>query len=98
MKINSVQGMIPDLISTKEIKKESVPSMGFGNVLTDFIGSVNDDQVKASQITNDFVTGGNVEIHEVMIAGEKAKTSLDLLMEIRNKAVDMYKELTRIQI
>jgi flagellar hook-basal body complex protein FliE len=33
-----------------------------------------------------------------MIAGEKAKTSLDLLVEIRNKAVDMYKELTRIQV
>jgi flagellar hook-basal body complex protein FliE len=98
MKINSVQGMIPDLINTKEIKNQSVSSMGFGNVLNDFIGSVNDDQLKASQVTNDFVTGGNVEIHEVMIAGEKAKTSLDLLMEIRNKAVDMYKELTRIQI
>lgn len=98
MKINSLQGMIPDLINTKEIKQPSVSSMGFGNVLNDFIGSVNDDQLKASQVTNDFVTGGNVEIHEVMIAGEKAKTSLDLLMEIRNKAVDMYKELTRIQI
>jgi flagellar hook-basal body complex protein FliE len=33
-----------------------------------------------------------------MIAGEKAKTSLQLLMEIRNKAVDMFKELTRIPV
>jgi flagellar hook-basal body complex protein FliE len=33
-----------------------------------------------------------------MVAGEKAKTSLELLMEIRNKTIDMYKELTRIQV
>lgn len=98
MKINSVQSLLPDLIKTSEIKKESVPSMSFGNVLTDFIGSVNTDQVNSLQITNDFVTGENVEVHDVMIATEKAKTSLDLLMEIRNKTVDMYKELTRIQI
>jgi flagellar hook-basal body complex protein FliE len=32
-----------------------------------------------------------------MIAGEKAKTSLDLLVEIRNKTIDMYRELTRLQ-
>ncbi|MDP4114985.1 MAG: flagellar hook-basal body complex protein FliE [Bacteroidota bacterium] len=98
MQINSIQGLIPDLTKTSEIKQTSIPSMGFGNVLTDLIGSVNDDQLNAAKVTNDFVTGGNVEIHEVMIAGEKAKTSLDLLMEIRNKAVDMYKELNRIQI
>jgi flagellar hook-basal body complex protein FliE len=33
-----------------------------------------------------------------MIAGAKAKTSLELLMEIRNKTVDMYRELTRMSV
>ena len=41
--------------------------------------------------------GDDVEIHDVMIAGEKAKTSLELLMEIRNKTIDMYKELIRME-
>jgi flagellar hook-basal body complex protein FliE len=47
-------------------------------------------------MTKDFIMGKDVELHEVMIAGEKAKTTLELLMEIRNKAVDMYKELIRM--
>ena len=40
-----------------------------------------------------FVSGEGVQLHEVMIAGEKAKTSLELLMEIRNKTVDMFQRI-----
>ena len=80
------------------IKTEKVNDKKFDNVFTDFIENVNQDQMDADNITKDFVMGDDVEIHQVMIAAEKAKTSLELLMEIRNKTVDMYKELTRIQL
>ena len=70
----------------------------FGNILSDFIGNVNQSQLNADKMTNEYIEGGNVQIQDVMIAGEKAQTSLDLLMEIRNKAIDMYTELTKIQI
>lgn len=69
----------------------------FKDVLTDFVKQVNDEQLNSNKLTDDFIQGKGVELHDVMIAGEKAKTSLELLMEIRNKAIDMYKELTRIQ-
>lgn len=73
------------------------PNSKFDGLLSNFIKGVNVDQLDSKQITTDFIEGKDVEIHEVMIAGEKAKTSLDLLMQIRNKTVDMYKELTRMQ-
>lgn len=60
------------------------------------IKDVNQSQMDAKKITEDFVVGKDVQIHDVMIAGEKAKTSLQLLMEIRNKTMDMYKELTKM--
>jgi flagellar hook-basal body complex protein FliE len=47
-------------------------------------------------MTTDFINGEDIQLHEVMIAGEQARTNLELLMEIRNKAVDMYKELSRM--
>lgn len=96
MAIESIGGKLPSLI--QEVNKQTKDISGFGNVLGEFIGSVNDDQLKSAQITKDFINGDGVEIHEVMIAGEKAKTSLELLMEIRNKTVDMYRELTRMSI
>ena len=95
MKVGEITGQIfktPKLneIAPKDDKK-------FSNVFTDLIKDVNSDQINAMKMEQDFIQGKDIEIHEVMIAGEKAKTSLELLTEIRNKAIDMYKELTRMQ-
>ncbi|HUX60461.1 MAG TPA: flagellar hook-basal body complex protein FliE [Ignavibacteriaceae bacterium] len=96
MQISSIQNSIPEILNSTKIEKSKDDS--FGNILTDFMGQVNKNQLDADEMTQKFVTGGNVEIQDVMIAGEKAKTSLDLLMEIRNKAIDMYTQLSQIQV
>ena len=96
MQISSIQNTIPEIVNSNKVEKSKDDS--FGNILTDFIGQVNNNQLNADNMTQKFVTGGNVEIQDVMIAGEKAKTSLDLLMEIRNKAIDMYTQLSQIQV
>lgn len=96
MKIGAIQSIFREMPKLEETGKKD--NAGFGEMLTSFIGDVNRDQISASNMTKDFADGKNIELHEVMVAGEKAKTSLELLMEIRNKAVDMYKELTRIQV
>ncbi|MFO8085997.1 MAG: flagellar hook-basal body complex protein FliE [Desulfobacterales bacterium] len=43
-------------------------------------------------------TNGSVELHEMMIAMEKADISLRLLVQIRNKAIDAYQEIMRMQV
>ncbi|MGE5400392.1 MAG: flagellar hook-basal body complex protein FliE [Ignavibacteriales bacterium] len=96
MKIGSIQNIIRELPKLDEINKKD--NSGFGEMFTSFVNGVNTDQVEANKLVQDFSEGKNVELHDVMIAGEKAKTSLELLMEIRNKTIDMYKELTRIQV
>ena len=96
IEISAIQKNFPDVKLSKNIEKPGDEK--FGNVLSDFIGQVNNQQFAADNMTKQFVEGGNVEIQDVMIAGEQAKTSLQLLMEIRNKAIDMYKELTRMQV
>ena len=83
----------PQQNSTKQISANNK----FDGMLSNFIKGVNTDQLDSKQITSDFIEGKDVELHEVMITREKAKTSLELLMQIRNKTVDMYKELTRMQ-
>ena len=96
MKIEGFGELIPQMIEPS--KKKSLDGESFGTTLTDFIKDVNQSQVDSQKAVQDFVSGNGVELHEVMMAGENAKTNLDLLMEIRNKAVDMFKELTRIPI
>lgn len=95
MKISQIEGMFPKLPSLNKLGKNE--DKKFGNVISEFINSVNMEQQNANKLTNDFIEGKNVELHQVMVATEKAKTSLELLMQIRNKAIDMYKELTRMQ-
>ncbi len=95
MKISQIEGMFPKLPSLNKLGGKE--DKKFGNVISEFINSVNMEQQNADKLTNDFIEGKNVELHQVMVATEKAKTSLELLMQIRNKAIDMYKELTRMQ-
>ena len=87
MKIDALQSFIPKMDGLNA--PDNSKGDDFKNVLTEFLGKVNQSQLKADDVTNQFVQGGNVEIQDVMIAGEQAKTSLELLMEIRNKTLDM---------
>ncbi len=45
-----------------------------------------------------FISGGNTNPHDVMIAAEKADLTLNLTLEIRNKVIDAYNEIMRMQI
>jgi len=95
MKTSGLSNFIPKFPNQKENQKQ-VKNSEFNNILGDFVKGVNNDQLDSKKMISDFVEGKDVELHEVMVAGQKAKTSLQLLMQIRNKTVDMYKELTRM--
>ena len=95
MKIGGIQNFNPKLPEINQPEQKSQD--GFGSVLVDFMKEVNNLQFESREITKDFIEGKGPEVHEVMIAGEKAKTSFELLMQIRNKSIEMYKELTRLQ-
>lgn len=70
----------------------------FGDTLKTAMGDVNSLQQEAGKAVDKMIAGQQVDLHDVMIAVEKAKTSFELLMEIRNKTIDAYRELMRIQV
>ncbi|MCX6135335.1 MAG: flagellar hook-basal body complex protein FliE [Ignavibacteriales bacterium] len=70
----------------------------FGDTLNQAIADVNGLQQQAGKAVEKMVTGEATDLHEVMIAVEKARTSFDLLMEIRNKTIDVYREIMRMQV
>jgi len=96
MKVEGFSDLIANSIQLN--KNTNVKSESFSNTFSDALKDVNQDQLDWQSTIKDFVSGNGVELHQVMIAGEKAKTSLELLMQVRNKALDMFKELTRIPI
>ena len=71
----------------------------FAQMLMDVIGEVNDSQAKAGEMRDDFLTGRpGVEIQDVIVAMEKAGTSMQLTMAVRNKVLEAYQELSRMQV
>ncbi len=70
----------------------------FTDTLNELISDVNTLQKQSSELTERFIKGEPVDIHDVMIASEKAKTGFQLLLELRNKFTDMYREVIRLQV
>lgn len=73
-------------------------NISFGETLTQAVRDVNALQGEAGKAVQRMVSGEATDMHEVMIAAEKAKTSFELLMEIRNKTIDAYREIMRMQV
>ncbi len=96
--IGEIQGNLGDFSSRSVQVNKGTANTGssFQDTLSEFVTSV-DKQVKESdRLTEDFATGKNNNIHEVMIAAEKADLSLRFLLQIRNKLLDAYQEITRM--
>jgi flagellar hook-basal body complex protein FliE len=59
---------------------------------------VNTLQKQADKLTEDFLVGEPVEIHQLMLAMEKADLALREMVEIRNKLIEAYKEISHMQV
>jgi flagellar hook-basal body complex protein FliE len=99
--INALSGFNAISTPLNEVNKisgtESSP-ISFADMLNKAISNVNDLQITSDNITNDLAAGRTDNIHEVMIAGEKADLALQFTMQIRNKVLDAYNEIMRMQI
>ena len=76
----------------------AVQGTGFGEVLNQFVGEVNDKQLASSQAVNDLLSGKDVPLHQAMIAMQEAGVAFQLMVEVRNKLLEGYQEMMRMQI
>jgi flagellar hook-basal body complex protein FliE len=70
----------------------------FSNVLDNVIQGVNAKQIGAHEAVNGLLAGQNVPLHQAMIAVEEASVSFQLMVEVRNKLLESYQELMRMQV
>ena len=69
----------------------------FGDTLTKAINQFSDAQDRSAELTQKFIRGENVELHQVMAAGEEAGIALEMMIELRNKFTDAYRTLINMQ-
>lgn len=71
---------------------------GFKDMLNGFMKDVNDLQLSADESIKKLATGEIKDVHQAMIKSAEADVSFKLMMEIRNKLMDAYKEVMKTQI
>lgn len=70
----------------------------FADILKNSFEQVNEHQQQADQAIRELVAGRSKNIHETMLAVERADSSLKLMMQVRNKVLDAYREIMRMQV
>ncbi len=97
MKIETLAPLDVISVNNARREKEIVPS-GFESLLKNFLRSVNNDQIAAREAEKLLMEGKVENIEELMYRISKAELSLRLLVEIRNKALESYQEIMRMQV
>jgi flagellar hook-basal body complex protein FliE len=93
------QGRVGTATQSPQGTTAEAPKSDFAGMLMDVMKEVNGSQQNAASLQTDLMTGRRpVEVHDVMIAMEKASVSMQLTMAVRNKLLEGYQELSRMQI
>lgn len=70
----------------------------FGEMVKQGLENVSNAEKQVDQVTQTMASGGPAEIHDLMAASAKAQIQVDLLVQVRNRAVEAYQEIMRIQV
>ncbi|MDP1785305.1 MAG: flagellar hook-basal body complex protein FliE [Sulfuricurvum sp.] len=97
--ISSIKSLsTTDLFKAKGAGPLNGSGTDFAQELKNALGNVNEMQVEGERSMSDIATGSVKDLHQAAIAIDKAEISMKLMLEVRNKALNAYKEITRTQM
>ena len=95
---------IQPLVSSLSTVSSGTPAVqapdsgGFGDALGDAVKSIDTLQRQADAQGSALAAGEPVEIHDVMLAYDRASLSMQLAIQVRNKMVEAYQDIMRMQV
>jgi flagellar hook-basal body complex protein FliE len=89
---------LKSIIPTQSTPNPTAAGSGFVETLKAAVEDVNKTQLDADKAVERLQTGESKNLHEVMIAMEEADISLRLTVQMRNKALEAYQEIMRMQV
>jgi len=85
-------------INNDKKNDEKTESIGFSDVLKNYIDETNGKISESNSVTNGFIKGEDVNIDEVMVKGQEASLSLQFLTQTRDKLLEGYNQLSKMQL
>jgi flagellar hook-basal body complex protein FliE len=71
---------------------------GFGSMLDGVVSMVSGKDAQAQALTNNVILGNTDSLHQSVIAMQESSVALSLMVQVRNKLVESYQELMRMQV
>ena len=100
MSIGSIKslGSVDPRAAYGSVTKPAAPETSFADQLKNAVAEVNDLQTRREEMVDRMVAGEATEVHDVMIAAKESQLAFELLLEIRNKLLESYQEIMRMQV
>lgn len=101
MRTESVGNVLEHInLSNENTKNKSIENKdnSFSKIINDTINGVNEAQIKGDNSVQSFIKGEDITMHEVMLFMQESQISMQLLIEMRNKLVEAYQEVNRVQL
>lgn len=92
--VNDIEQTSPE----REIVTEKENQQSFSDVLSDAINGVDQTMKTSDAKVQDLIAGKTDNVHDAMVSMQRAKLSFDMMVEVRNKVVETYQEVSRMQI
>ena len=86
------------VMPSPKLNTDNSGAASFADTLKQAIGNVNELQKTADLEMEKLATGQSQNLHETMIAAEKADIALKLMVQVRNKVIDAYHEIMKMQV
>lgn len=90
--------VLDNFAPTETAKVQKGGTSSFSEILKDSISKVSELEKEASEQTEKLVKMENQDVHNTMISAQKADLTFQMMMQIRNKIIDAYQEIMKIQV
>jgi flagellar hook-basal body complex protein FliE len=96
--LTRIDAPLPKIGAPQTTPNIAAPSDGFGQMLDGLVGSVEAKSSAAQAATRKVLMGDSDQLHQSVIAMQEASVAFTMMVEVRNKLVESYQELMRMQV
>jgi flagellar hook-basal body complex protein FliE len=97
-KIEEIRKQLEDIALKSKRNEPSSGTNQFASIFKNAIDKVNNDQISKKEAIKSYISGENTSLHETLVSLEKADISFKLMMQVRSKLVNAYKEIMNTQV
>jgi flagellar hook-basal body complex protein FliE len=96
--LTRIDAPLPKTALTPTGPLTGTPKDGFGQMLDGLVGTVSTKESAAQDMTRKVLLGDSDQLHQSVIAMQEASVAFSMMVEVRNKLVESYQELMRMQV